>query len=102
MFKVFHHSNKMQSILVFAIVFLLSTGSFADVTEQPQPISVLGMKITNANEIKAILTASYSRTTLQQAIVANITNFIYNKVISNRLASFHALHLICAIPFGVS
>jgi hypothetical protein len=43
-------------------------------------ISVGGIKITDPIEIKALLTVPYARTTLQQAIIQNITNTIIKKV----------------------
>jgi hypothetical protein len=49
-------------------------------TQLAQWVAVGGLKITDPTEVAAILTASYSRTPAQKAIIANLTKFITEKV----------------------
>ncbi len=67
----------------------------ATVTQPPPPLPTTtqigqwvffgSLKITNPAEIRAFLTAPYSRTPEQAAIVKNITDFITSKVCQPRL-----------------
>ncbi len=83
-------SKYYVSTLLLILLFGLQLAQ-SNTDTLPDWIAIGGIKITDKNEIGAILTASYSRTPAEVALLENITQYIIDLVIDLSFYTVNAL-----------